>query len=1120
MTSLVPGISGTLMPEQYLARRVAHDIRHLEGTDEAPQRAARHLTGWWRTASARCGPASPLRVIFDALAMPLFGILGFRAHDAAFHGATCRATLTTPGGSAVALVITCWAARPSSRWADVADHAHRIGAPWGIVLAPPFLSLLPTEGHASRRSLDFELPTVLATGGAEYLLSLLRASRFDASDGAGNSVLARVVARADNYRTEVKTDLQAGVAAALTTLVPAVRGVSRSARDTAPVDQALTIVYRVLFLLFAESRRLLPVTERIYSEGYAIEQLCLKALRGATTGLWDSLAAISRLSRLGCQTMDLRVTPFNGALFARAAAPALEKRLRRSRHRDERRAADAAIANALVALASRRTPAGTERILFRDLGVEQLGAVYERVLDLPDVSPPPPQAGRGHRHSRSRRETGTFYTPQPLADFVVRRTLAPLVDGATTDDIVRLRVLDPAMGSGAFLVAACRYLATAYEQAAIAEGRCDSEDLDEQERAGIRRLIAERCLAGVDRNGTAVQLARLSLWLATLSEGRPLGFLDHRLRTGDSLVGAWPDDLRRVSQRAHTRAPLPLFGVAELSGAVHSAVEPLARVMQNRDDTVADVRNKEEAWRLFQSDASPLHRWRLASHVWCARWFSSPDDTPDAAETRALMGALLTADRTLPTPHLRRRLDHAVSTAQRLGFFHWPLEFPDVFLSDATGRAPGGFDAIVGNPPWEMLRRDPGDAEARSGALLRYVRQSGQFPSCAEGHLNLYQAFIDRTLSLVRPGGRIGLVLPWGLSTDDGSGALRRRLLQETRLDMVVGIDNAHGLFPIHRGVRMAAVTATHGGPTGSFNATFGVKDEQALDALPSRGAPADRNVRLSARDIDRVGGHAARIPDLRHGHDLPLLTSLVDRFPPLGSSNGWHVTFGRELNATDVSRDLIDDGDEQTVAVIEGKHLAPFVVDASSARRLPMPIVARRIPAARFDHPRLGYRDVSGFGNRLTLIAAVIPAHAITTHTVLVIKEGLDLEAQEFLCACLNSFVINAVVRMLMGSHITTTLAGSLPIPVWRGDAIDRTIALLVRRLARPAAPQRVMARLQGLVAHRFGLTRETFQHVLAGFPLVPSTERAAALEWYERYDRQCRGEATARSDERLLLP
>jgi len=434
------------------------------------------------------------------------------------------------------------------------------------------------------------------------------------------------------------------------------------------------------------------------------------------------------------------------------------------------------------------------------------------------------------------------------------------------------------------------------------------------------------------------------------------------------------------------------------------------------------------------------------------------------------------------------------------GFFHWPLEFPDVFHApDGRARPNAGFDAIIGNPPWEMLRREDGAPDTRSNALLRYVRQSGQYPSCTDGHLNLYQAFVDRSLALAREGGRIGLVLPWSVATDDGAAGLRRRLFAETDIDLVAGLDNATGLFPIHRGLRFAVITATRGGPTRRLRVVTGLRTGDQLDALPARGTDDTTAAPIAVAELEQVSGPAMRIPDLRRPGDLALLLSLTRRFPRLGSPEGWHVSFGRELNATDVRGQLGASADPG-IAVVEGKHLAPFTVDTSMARRLSHTSLERLIDPARIGQPRLGYRDVSGVGNRLTLIAAIVPARSVTTHTVFCVRERLDPHPQHFLCALLNSYVLNAVVRTLMGGHVTTTLAAHLPVPTWRGDDRDLGIARLARRLAERLGTAQTSARLQALVAHRFELTRGEFAHVLDGFPLVPSADRHAALRSFDR--------------------
>ena len=301
----------------------------------------------------------------------------------------------------------------------------------------------------------------------------------------------------------------------------------------AALADALTIVYRILFLLFAEARGLVPQWHPVYRESYTIESLRpLAEGGGAPAGLWQALQAIARLAHRGCTAGTLRVVPFNGRLFAPSAAPLADSFVL-----DDRVARDVLLAVTTRPAADRR-----ERITYADLGVEQLGAVYERVLD---YAPSAADGAVTLMPSGRRKDTGTFYTPRAMTEYLVRRTLAPLVRGRAPEGILALRVVDPAMGSGAFLVAACRYLAAAYEDALIAEGTLTRADVTPADRAAFRRAVAQRCVYGVDLNPTAVQLARLSLWLCTLAADRPLTFLDHHLRAGNTLAGARAADIAR-----------------------------------------------------------------------------------------------------------------------------------------------------------------------------------------------------------------------------------------------------------------------------------------------------------------------------------------------------------------------------------------------------------------------------------------------------------------------------------------------------------------------------------------------------------------------------------------------
>ena len=181
---------------------------------------------------------------------------------------------------------------------------------------------------------------------------------------------------------------------------------------------------------------------------------------------------------------------------------------------------------------------------------------------------------------------------------------------------------------------------------------------------------------------------------------------------------------------------------------------------------------------------------------------------------------------------------------------------------------------------------------------------------------------------------------------------------------------------------------------------------------------------------------------------------------PALGATEGWQARFSRELNATDDRDAFRDSGRPGDLPVMEGKHIEPFLVHQDRCERFIPAVTAReRLPDARYDHARLVYRDVSGVGNRFTLVSAVMPAGAVTTHTLFCLRNEVPLVQQYFLCGLFNSQVLNRVVRMLMGSHVTTSLVESLPVPRWLDTPVHRSISRLSRRLS----------------AHRLGDRRRT---------------------------------------------
>ncbi|MEO6222095.1 MAG: N-6 DNA methylase [Vicinamibacterales bacterium] len=1049
----LPGIGGWLLPARFLSEQVASRAT-------CDLRAQAQWEHWWSEVAQSCGPATGVRSLFDVAAMPLFGRLGFRARQPRFQPGSATATLITPGGRTVALIVRPWAARPSGLWREATSAAREVGADWCCLFAPPTLSIIPAAGHAQRRSLDLTMPAATHPQSFATFLSLTCAASFDAR------TLEHWLDAAAREHARVRTDLQRGVVAALSafrTLPTHHAGRPARSSDAGPSpgrgpadDEALTLVYRILFLLFAESRDLVPSHHSVYRASYTLSSLCEEALRSSTAeGLWDGLAAICRLSRQGGRVGSLEVFPFNGHLFAPQAAPSLESRYGSGRRTHDSDARDAAVGRALIALGTRREPAGRVAISYSDLGVEELGAIYERVLDVDGDGPP-------RRHSTRRKDTGTFYTPQALADFVVHRTLAPLVENRAADRILDLRIVDPAMGSGAFLVAALRYLSAAYERALVRDGRCDAASISDVERASFRRLIAQQCLFGVDANPVAVQVARLSLWLATLAHTKPLSFLDHRLRVGNSLIGASPADIQRLPG-AGTR-DLPLFDSAtpRLEAMLRRVIPSLVGISSQPDDSVADVRRKEGAWTALQDDAHPLARWRDAVSLWCAQWFwPSGDRRASPGEVRAAANALVHGRGELSASMMERFARVARDTTRRHQCFHWPLEFPDVFYGAGAGA--GGFDAVIGNPPWEMVRRD--ETSGRQGRvrdpLVRFVRESGLFPLCQRGHLNLYQPFLERSLSVVRPGGRVGLVLPWGFAVDDGAAGLRAALVDAGALDTIVGFDNARGLFPIHRGLRFAVIVATPGGAPRDARARFGIT---ATDTVESLTASSDDPLplQLSASILSRVGGPSRRIPDLRCDRDLQWLSNVMRAHPAVGSADGWHARFSRELNASDDRESFISTRVPNSLPVADGKHIGPFLVHANRCERfIPAPLARQHLPDERYARARVVYRDVSGVGNRFTLVSAVMPGGVVTTHTLFCLRNDVPLIQQHFLCGVFNSNLLNRVVRLLMGSHVTTSLVELLPVPRWEGSPRQWRIGRIARRLAHPGLRDRSRERL-----------------------------------------------------------
>src|SRR5947207_1155763 len=462
---MIAGVRGRLLTASF----VETELPRLANSGTPPRDVLCALERWSTHREAAFGPASSVRGIADGVAIPLLRLLGFtvgRRHDG---GDSARLEAGWRAGALVPVTILGWDQPLDVAWRDSILDAVRADERWAFITNGTSLRIVDAHRTWSRHYLEFDL--ALLAGDAAAFALLWQVARAE-SLASSPRLLDRAVDQSARYGVAVCGALATGVLDALELLLRTLARRRRHAASELLLEQSLTVLYRVLFLLFAEARGLVPVWHPVYRDRYTIDSIVSTLLAGRRyRGVWAAINAISRLAHAGCTAGELKVTAFNGRLFSPSGTGAF----------DGDAIDDEVMANAVLSIST--TPpnrtAGRRRIVYRDLDVEELGAVYEQVLDHE------PDAGRLTRTRDVRKSTGAFYTPRALTAYVVRETLRPLLAARTAGEILRLRVLDPAMGSGAFLVAACAQLAEAAEEALIREGEWHRSDVTAADRIGL-----------------------------------------------------------------------------------------------------------------------------------------------------------------------------------------------------------------------------------------------------------------------------------------------------------------------------------------------------------------------------------------------------------------------------------------------------------------------------------------------------------------------------------------------------------------------------------------------------------------------------------------------------------
>ena len=769
-------------------------------------------------------------------------------------------------------------------------------------------------------------------------------------------------------------------------------------------EAALIFLYRLLFVLYAEDRGLLPVNDSRYDD-YGLRKRVRDdiaqrtanrdALSTVATNYYDHLTTLCRLIDKGDASIGL--PPYNGGLFAAEAAPLLESV----------RLPDATVSPIIYDLSHAEADGERRFVNYRDMSVQQLGSIYERLLEREPIRD---DTGKIviRPNVYARKDSGSFFTPQELVDLIVDRTLKPLaeerlaafekkskelksdrrpkverlaelLDLDPAEAVLDLKVLDPAMGSGHFLVTAVdflsdyiaelveytpavpewldgRYASPLVERVAAirreilrrageSDWVMDKSQLTDQ--AIIRRMVLKRCIYGVDKNPLTVELAKVSLWLHSFTVGAPLSFLDHHLRCGDSLIGMRVqgsiEELRRLSG---------LFASSAIQAA-ENATAGMQRIEEMSDADVAEVRESAALFRGVEETTAEMRglldflcglRWRTAGMTKKARSeFESPlvdfleQNSQDAYRLLAIGPGAMDAS----AADFEALWGEARAIADRERFLHWEAAFPGVWHGWQDVRPQGGFDAVIGNPPWDRIEqpevewfalRDHEVAHAETGATRKalidkrlnegnelaseymetrdrgatmraLVRSSGDYPLLSSGRINLYSLFVERAMSLIKPDGFVGLLTPSGIYADKTAARFFKSVSTSGRLSGLFDFENRRlgtGLPHFFPDVdsRFKFCALIFGGEERRFDGTecaFFLHDIKTIN-------DPDRCFLLDPSDFALVNPNTGTAPVFRTRRDAEITRRIYERQPVLvdrsqgSQGQAWPVRFMQGL--------------------------------------------------------------------------------------------------------------------------------------------------------------------------------------------------------------------------------
>ena len=747
-------------------------------------------------------------------------------------------------------------------------------------------------------------------------------------------------------------------------------------------NELLRLVYRLIFLMVAEDRNLLhPPTakaeaRKLYVEGYSLSALRAQAVRAAS---WDKhydryegIKIVFRALAHGQAALGL---PALGGLFDGDKLP----------HLETARLPNRAFMSALYRLSWISDKSGLVPVNWRAMETEELGSVYESLLELQ------PQLGdegktlvfaseAAEQKGNQRKTTGSYYTPDSLVQALLDTALDPVLDKteAEADDpaaaLLNLSVIDPACGSGHFLLAAARRIATR-----LARIRADDTPSLADFRHALRD-VARCCIFGVDRNPMAVELTKVALWIETVDPGLPLGFFETQIRCGDALLGVF--DLSILEDGIPDSAYKPLIGDDKEVARYFSVKNKREKAERDRiaaglgfnrardlmrdfmslrampENTLDEVEAKVARLRALTGRGAGAWQLEAACDLFIGAFLlpkakegphAGPDGLPRrGAEMVPTSGAIWEWLRGVSP--FGPMFGAAIDASRGFRAFHWPLEFPDVMQR-------GGFDVVVGNPPWERVKlqeeeffalRDQSIASAKNAAARKrliaelddinpslarewqgalraaateshFMRESGRFPRGGVGDVNTYAVFTDLAWQAVRPSGRAGLIIPNGLVVGFTYREFLRQLLSEKSLVSFYGFENEDRIFKdVHNETKFGLLTI----------AGTDVKIDQpwftAHLRQPSEISDPEKRYALTVDEIKAINPNTLNLPAFRWSRDAKVTASIHVAAPILIKKDGneivrndWRISLktmfhmandsGRFLDHEDIAPLLIE---------------------------------------------------------------------------------------------------------------------------------------------------------------------------------------------------------------------